>query len=353
MVRFFKKEMPSCPLYLPNGRRAAFKTVKSGVGILASNEEHLLSELDKVLKRHVGGLIEISESEYLQLRDKRPPQKNGQPVAQGINHAYIKWKIARGRTVFKPRVTGSSKVGRFIHVLERHRQADPLDERRILNAFWSWVKLYKQGVIPCHVWEYPRSARMIGDQRELPFLKDVLAAGLKLATAEDDILILTNDDSVLHQSIIPALTATLRSVDCCSSFRINFEREDMPKTDTAVEKVRQWGESCLGRDLFAFRANWLLLNWEAIPDFVLGEQEFDLVLATMIRMAAGLTTTRENFTVQEPRCELDRGYVMHENHTRNWMSEQWAKSPAKIHNNRLAAEFFSDNGFESLIGALV
>lgn len=351
MVRFFKKEIPHSPLYLPNGRRAPFKT-SNGVGILATNDDHLLAELDKVLKRRVGGVIEIGEHDYLKLRDHRPVQKVFQRTISGISQSYIRWKIARGRTVFKPRATGSNKVGRFIHVLERHRQADPDSERRVLNAFWSWVDIYKQGVIPCHIWEYPRSAREIGDKRDLPYLKDVLLAK-GFPYDDDDILILTNDDSVLHQNIIPALTSVLRSADCCSSFRVNFEQEDMPATYTAVEKVRQWGEPCLGRDLFAFRAGWLRLNWEAIPDFILGEFEWDLVMATMIRMASGLTTTKENFAIQEPRCEIDRGYVMHENHARNWMDDRWANSPAKIHNNRLAVEWFSDNKFESLIGALI
>lgn len=355
MTRYFKKEIPSNPLYLPNGKRAPFK-ISKGVGILATNDEVLLSELDKVIARRVGGVIEIGECDYLQLRDPRPV--NGQPVngtvdRPGIDQLYIKWKIARGRTVFRPKLTGLKTVGRFIHVTERHRQPDADSERRILNAFWSWVDLYKEGVIPCHVWEYPRSSKGIGDPRELPYLKDVLAAGLKLATEPDDVVVLTNDDTVLHREVIPALTATMRSVDACCSFRINFERENMPVTDTPVAKVRQWGESCLGRDLFAFRAGWLKLNWEAIPDFFLGEQEFDLVLTTMIRLSAGVMTTKMNFAVQQPKCEIDRGYVIHEIHARNWTNEKFAKSPAKIHNNRLYVEFCADNGFESLIGELV
>lgn len=354
MTRYFKKEMPQSPLFLPNGRRAPFRTVKAGVGILATNDLPLLTELDKVLSRRIGGVIEIQEDDYLQLRDNgRPAKAQSKAPEVGINHLYVRWKIARGRMVFNPVSTGLQTVGRFIHVLERHRQPDADSERRILNAFWSWTDLYKQGVVPCHVWEYPRSSRSMGDPRGLPYLKDVLAEGLKLATAPDDILLLTNDDTVLHRKIIPALTSMLRSVDCCASFRINFEQDNMPETSTPVAKVRQWGENCLGRDLFAFRAEWLKLNWQSIPDFLLGEQEFDLVITTMIRMAAGVRTTKENFAVQQPKCEIDRGYVMHEIHERNWKNERFAQSPAKIHNNRLYIEFCADNGFETLIGEIV
>lgn len=349
MTRYFKKEIPSNPLYLPNGKRLVFRS-----GVLATNDAHLLEELDKVLARQIGGVVEIVECDYLNLRDQRPQRNRPTPVSRvGIDQLYIKWKIARGRMIFRPKSTGLKTVSRFIHVLERHRQPDEDSERRILNAFWSWVDMYKTGVIPCHVWEYPRSSRTIGDPRELPYLKDVLAEGLKPATAADDVIMLTNDDTVLHRDIIKALTSTLRSVDACTSFRMNFDQANMPATDTPVAKIKQWGETCSGRDLFAFRAGWLRLNWDAIPDFILGEQEFDLVLAAMVRMASGLKAAGENFAVQEPSCELDRGYVMHEIHTRNWMNEKYAKSPAKIHNNRLYAEFCADNGFESLIGKLV
>ena len=354
MTRYFKKEIPSNPLYLPNGKRVAFRTVKN-VGILATNDAHLLIELDKVLIRRIGGLFEIDECDYLNLREQRPESKKGPKAAPevGIDQLYIKWKIGRGRMIFRPKTTGLKTVGRFIHVLERHRQPDADSERRILNAFWSWVDLYKTGVVPCHVWDYPRSSRTIGDPRELPYLKDVLAEGLKLATAADDVVMLTNDDTVLHRAIIPSISIMLRLVDCCTSFRMNFEQDNMPATDLPVAKIKQWGETCFGRDLFAFRAGWLKLNWDAIPDFLLGEQEWDLTMATMIRAAAGVMTTKSNFALQQPKCELDRGYVMHEIHTRNWMNEKYSKSPAKIHNNRLYAEFCADNGFESLIGEIV
>lgn len=364
MVRYFKKEIPENHLYLPNGRRCPFRVSKSGVGILATNDQGLVGELDKVLARHAGGLIEIPELEYLLLRDgrsqpqpdNRQHQRNGEDERElvGIDQLYIKWKIAKGRTVFRPVKTGIRTVGKFIHVLERHRQPDADSERRVTNAFWSWAYHYERGMLPCHVWEYPRSARTIGDPRDLPYLKDVLQEGLKMAAQPDDILLLTNDDTVLHRRIVSALTTMLkRGVDAVSSFRINFEREDMPATDTPVAKIRQWGEACLGRDLFAFRAEWLKLNWNAIPDFLLGELEWDLVLATMVRCAAEVMTTKMNLSIQQPKCELDRGYVIHENHARNWTNERFAKAPAKIHNNRHMAEFFADNGFEGLIGKLI
>lgn len=360
IVRYYKKEIPGAPIVLRNRRHAPFKASKAGVDILATNNPSLLEDLDQLIKRRAGGLLEIGEAEYLELRDAAAPPKrrirrSQEPVGlPSIDQLYVQWKIARGRRVFKPVPTEITTVGRFIHVLERHRQPNPEDEERILKAFWSWSWHYERGMLPCHVWEYPRSAKALGDPRELPYLKDVLAEGLALSTAPDDILVLTNDDTVLHQKVLWAMTAMLsRGVDALSSFRMNFEPHQMPATDTPVAKVRQWGEACLGRDLFAFRAEWLRLNWGAIPDFVLGEAEWDLVLAAMVRMSADVQTTKLNLAIHEPRCELERGYVIHCNHERNWKNGRFAKSEAKIWNNRLAAEFLCDNGYAEVMGRLV
>ena len=84
MVRFFKKELPQNPLFLPNGKRAPFRTVKAGVGILATNDEHLLAELDKVLIRRIGGMIEIKESDYLQLCDPKQQKNSDSPKSESF-----------------------------------------------------------------------------------------------------------------------------------------------------------------------------------------------------------------------------------------------------------------------------
>lgn len=360
MTRFFKKELPSTGLYLPNGKRVPFKTVPSGVGVIAVNSDWLLREFDRFISRSVGGLAEIGETEFSRLLEGKPKPKGPSSVRpapaqqSGVDLGDARRKFARGQRVFTPIDSGLRTVGRFIHVLERHVQRTPDDERRVLNAFWSWVYHYQQGTtIPCHVWEYPRSARAIGDKRDLPYLKDILSAGLSMAAAKDDIILLTNDDTVLHRKVTRALKRMLENVDACSSFRMNFEQDKMPDTNTAVGKIRQWGESCLGRDLFAFRAEWLTLNWDAIPDMLAGEIEWDLVFAALVRIAAGVETKKANFSSQNPKCELDRGYVLHQNHERFWMSKEMETAPAKIHNNRLATEFFFDNNLEDLIGKIL
>lgn len=351
MLRYFKKEMPSVALHLSTGKRAPFRPSKYEFGILVTGDCDLLRELDIARARSVGGLTEISENEYLALRDGERPKLN----PAGPNFKRLK-KVAVGRMKIRLVDSGIRTVGQFVHVVERHQQRDLDSERRVENAVASWIYHYSKGMLSCHVWEYEYAriaSESIGDPRRLPYLKDLLAEGLKIAQQPDDIVVLTNDDTVLHQKIVPAMTRMLQNVDAISSFRMNFKKKDMPALDTPTAKIRQWGEACHGRDLFAFRADWLRRNWTAIPDMIVGEIEFDLVLAALIRIAAGVETTKENFSIQQPSCELDRGFVVHESHERNWMKEEFSTAPARLHNNRCYVEFCADNGFEELIGKIL
>lgn len=337
------------PLHLPSGRRAPFRPSKYEVSILATNDSELLRELDIARARGIGGLTEISEGEYLSLRDGERPKLN----PDGPNFKRLK-KVAVGRMKVRLVDSGIRTVGEFIHVVERHAQRDLDSERRVTNAVASWTHHYSKGMNSCHVWDYARSAdETLGDPRHLPYLKDVLAEGLKISTNPDDIILLTNDDTVFHHNIVAAMTRMLKNVDALSSFRMNFKRENMPSLDTPTAKIRQWGEACFGRDLFAFRAEWLRRNWTAIPDFLLGTLEWDLALAALVRLAADVETTKDNFGVHEPKCELDRGMIIHESHERLWMSEECSKSPATLHNNKLYVEFLSDNGLEELVGKIL
>lgn len=235
------------------------------------------------------------------------------------------------------------------HVTERHKTDNADSERRTIQAEASWVELYKRKEMkPFHVWRYPRSSQSIGDARNLPFLKDVLCEGLTKCR-ENDVVVLTNDDTILHSRVCDAVLSILSKNDACSSFRVNFDKGKLPKLDAEPSKIREGGKFDLGRDLFALRASWLIRNWHAIPDFYLGELEWDLVLAVMIRKLAGQATTKVNIHEPIPVCELERGYVIHELHARSWVTKEHEKSPAKAWNQKLCREWYSDHGYHALI----
>lgn len=248
----------------------------------------------------------------------------------------------------------------FYHVVERHVQKSPEDENRILTAVKSWMTLYKTGrVIPCHLWEndYPRSSKTLGDRRHLPYWKDVIAEGMTRCKNPNDAILWTNDDTVLHPGVVDAMTVKLKTAQCIGSFRVNYDKVDDGAITGNPDLLRQRGErdsngdlrSDLGRDLFAWKKSWLTEHWLEIPDFILGELEFDVVMAVIVRRESGIYTDRRNVTQVMPSCELDKGFVLHQKHERQWTSSEHKDSPAKLHNKRLAIQWYAESGYPSLI----
>lgn len=268
-----------------------------------------------------------------------------------LGQLYMMWRLqweakSPGPEVWTPR----REPLRFIHCVERHFNGDMEALRRSTNALKNWTELYKTGqLVPAHLWEpYPRDSREIKDARGLPFLKDVLVEGMTLARP-DDVIVLTNDDTVLHARVLEAIEEKLRTVDACGSFRLNFKQGKLPGISTSIQEAIQLGEPDLGRDLYAFKKSWLKTHWFNLPDFFLGELEWDLVMAVMVRRSAGIFTDRKNILEPMPICEIERGYVWHEEHEKVWTSPATKQSPAKHWNKRLAIEFYARNGFPSLI----
>jgi hypothetical protein len=138
-------------------------------------------------------------------------------------------------------------------------------------------------------------------------------------------------------------------VDACGSFRVNFDRIERAIFDTDPGILVQRGTLDLGRDLFAFKKKWLKKRWTEIPDFLIGELEFDLVIATLIRRDAGVYTTKLNWDQLVNVCEIERGYLLHEMHERAWVSDAQRNSAAKMWNRDLAVKFYASKGFASLI----
>lgn len=271
----------------------------------------------------------------------------------------MRWKYGTGRWLVgltsktRKKVSGGARI---VHCVERHKQANVETERRVGEAFNSWVELYRQGgFVSAHTWDHDRNSEQIGDSRRLPFLKDVLVAGLNTGRRDDHVCI-TNDDTLLHRQTADYLLETLKTRPAVSSFRINFDKGGVPPLDTAPAELLKLsgrllprGDNDLGRDLFAFRKDWLRDHWHEIPDFLLGELEWDLILAYLIRRDAGVQTTKFNMDKVMVECEMPKGYVIHERHNRLWTSQQHEASPAKQWNRKLATEFYCDNDLHSLV----
>lgn len=263
-----------------------------------------------------------------------------------------KWSVAEFMgtvpliTAPKSPVPTSPRRNRIIHCVQRWKPNDAQIDRRIHNAVKSWIQLYMTGeVVPCHVWEpFVRDARGLGDARALPYLRDILNAGLKMAANDSDIILLTNDDSLLHPDLSTVLFERLEKKNCLCAGRLNFKGHH----SLNVIKESQMGieSDDIGRDAFAFKAKWLAKNFDSIPDMLLGEAQFDIVLASLIRKANGVPVTLESRRRAAEKCELKFGWVQHEEHERGWMM---GPTPAQKHNLMLAAQWYEQNNLKAMI----
>ena len=225
----------------------------------------------------------------------------------------------------------SPPIRKLLHSVERHEEPrSPRKER----AWKSWDTLYQNGVIPCHYWNYKRDATNIGDPRKLPYLKDVLQFAMDQAQNED-IVVLTNDDLLLHPGIIQVLLWHVSIFSACSSRRLDLKRpiENLNETPKILLPL---GKHHVGRDLFAFKKSWLIQYWDQIGDFILGASDWDLALTCLIRLHHGMISDRRSMDLNQHPAEMPVGYVLHEIHNPFWLRpDNVNAAPSQIHNRML------------------
>lgn len=212
---------------------------------------------------------------------------------------------------------------RIFHTLNVHGKTE-----RHKKAKSSWMPLYEDGVIGVWIDEFPRTAKTIGDTRDLPYLKDVLAIGMAIATQSDDIIMWSNDDVILDPRIEQWCLDEVSANDAMSMRRFEPENPEMIH---------------LGRELLAFKKEWLEKNWNDIPDFILGCPCFDIVMAAFIRKQKGLKSTLANMSEDYPLCEATERYAIHHAHPSAWAGKDEYKRIGNIHNKQLAKEWCHKN----------
>lgn len=227
---------------------------------------------------------------------------------------------------------------KFFHSVEVHPDRGEAESRRKKVARDSWQTLYSRGMVPCPYSEYKRTARDIGDARDLPFLKDVLEPALAQANP-DDCIVWTNDDIILHPELLDILRVQVGIWDACTSMRVEFKTETVPHLTSSPEEMAARGEvRHMGRDLMAAKASWFRRHWNELPDAIIGAPAFDLHLAAFVRHTLGHRTTRQNIADRIPCCELPHGYVIHQHHPSVWAALP-QNTPSHVHNGRLFREW--------------
>ena len=155
-----------------------------------------------------------------------------------------------------------------------------------------------------------RTANNIGDRRPLPMLKEMLAKALKFSRGRD-IIVWTNDDVQiinLH-----------KVVEHCRRFGAVGVRRD---------------PAHIGRELFAFRWDWLADRIYNFPDCVVASPWFDLAVAAWIRRQFGWVSTMDNLIEDRYPAEIPNEKILyHEDHPSSWTDSM--DRPASKWNERI------------------
>lgn len=208
------------------------------------------------------------------------------------------------------------------HIVQPRAGSDP----RLEKARASWEKLYATGRVKQHIIPARPNATEIGDTRDLPYLRAALSWR---KPEKDTILMLTNDDVLLEVELIDELERKLKEQVAVSSHRVNLPD----------------GQTDYGRDLFAFRQAYLIDHSTLLPDMFLGELEWDICLARLVRSEAGC---RLDGLGRVTKAELTPGLVLHERHIGTWQLPEMADAPAKVWNRMQARRWYARRGWESL-----
>jgi len=156
-----------------------------------------------------------------------------------------------------------------------------------------------------------RTAQSIGDPRPLPMLKEMMTKAVKFSQGRD-IIIWTNDDvEILNLSPV---------VDHVRKFGAVGIRRDPDH---------------IGREMFAFRWDWLADRLFHFPDCAIAAPWFDLAIAAWIRQQFGWRSDMDNLGKDLYPCEIpNESIFIHPPHESHWVGEK-ERYPAAQWNHHL------------------
>lgn len=219
------------------------------------------------------------------------------------------------------------RVGKLVHVYSEYKMSDD-DQRRADVARESWHNEYEkekcwQAQPVDYTVKLPRSSKtVLGDDRAVPFVRDMIEYGFTHAESPDDVVVLTNSDV----GFSPGMTRDLQRLIACKGaaycYRWDFDRLEAPIQRSEAVSGKFFG----GLDLFAFSRTFWMKHREDLPDFVLGSTHWDLVARDWVKKHGG--------------GEL-YGAIWHELHGSYWKVNP--RTMGNMHNINLANLWWTTN----------
>ena len=183
-------------------------------------------------------------------------------------------------------VTCPNPLRRLIHVWSDYDRRDAGATRRHRIAKQTWTpELSGADSISCVVHEnaVTRNANMVGEDKPVPFVRDLFIEAANRAGPQD-IILFTNDDTCLRVGAAQIIVDRVREFKAVWCARREITRISTPLT---VANMMQGYKHC-GADIFAFTREWWDQHGDDFPDFLLSFEIWDLVLKRLILLTGGV-----------------------------------------------------------------
>jgi hypothetical protein len=153
-------------------------------------------------------------------------------------------------------------------------------KRRNDLARETWERECVSSWHPVGVGGLPRTARTIGDARDMFFIKDVIDAGVS-GFGDDTYAMFTNTDTCIRSGLTHEINRL--TGEAYFSHRRDFPRLERPLAINEIER----GTWYAGSDLFVFKVGWWKKHRDEMPDMILGAEGWDKILRQLVKDTGG------------------------------------------------------------------
>ena len=216
------------------------------------------------------------------------------------------------------------------HLVNYYVSKNAADKARNAFAEKSWKKLYDSvDAKPLYIYdkELKRSSKELGDTRPVPYVKDLIDTATK-DLKSDDVVMLTNMDTILHVNIGAFLHKNALYYGC----RRELEKDvDKLLTTTQIQKLQLMHES--SADVFIFTVKWWNENKDTYPDMLLGCQWWDTCMIDLME-----ATKKRGETIRITN------HIYHRSHKPFWFKDDnMFNNPGQKHNRELSRSWKNPN----------
>lgn len=209
-------------------------------------------------------------------------------------------------------------------------ERDQDTRRRIAFARSTWALEKMTGVwvdLPFEEQHSKRSSAELGDERPVPYLKDVIDHAAANAPGTDAIAF-TNADVCFVPGLTGWILDRMAREGCAFTHRRDFRKLGRTLVSEAEARRGSW---YAGSDAFFFTVGWWKKHRDEFPDMLIGREQADEVLRQLVKRHGG--------------GEI-RDAIYHEKHPSYWERDGVLQNNrGNQHNRRLARRWFLRTGY--------